>query len=63
VVLDAVFPRAFDVGHLTWCRSLVVHTADIGGPEACIQIFRSVRGASGASPLVEAGVSLMRAFT
>ena len=30
VVLDAVFPRSLDVGHLTWCDHLVVHTADIG---------------------------------
>lgn len=32
VVLDAVFPRSFDLAHLTWFDHLVVHTQDIGGP-------------------------------
>jgi hypothetical protein len=32
VVLDAVYPRAFDLAHVTWLDHLVVHTADIGGP-------------------------------
>jgi|SRR5258708_6684097 hypothetical protein len=32
VVLDAAYPRSFDLAWLTWCDHLVVHTADIGGP-------------------------------
>jgi hypothetical protein len=32
VVLNAAFPRAFDVSEITWFDHLVVHTADIGGP-------------------------------
>jgi hypothetical protein len=32
VVLDAAYPRAFDLAQLTWLDHLVVHTADIGGP-------------------------------
>jgi hypothetical protein len=32
VILDAVYPRAFDLAHVTWLDHLVVHTADIGGP-------------------------------
>lgn len=32
VVLDAAFPRAFDLACVTWLDHLVVHTADIGGP-------------------------------
>src|SRR6476659_3836971 len=34
VVLDAAFPRAFDLSQLTWLDHLVVHTADIGGPDS-----------------------------
>jgi hypothetical protein len=34
VVLDAAYPRAFDLAQLTWLDHLVVHTADIGGPES-----------------------------
>ncbi len=32
VVLNAAFPRSFDLAHLTWFDHLVVHTGDIGGP-------------------------------
>jgi hypothetical protein len=32
IVLDAVYPRAFDLARVTWLDHLVVHTADIGGP-------------------------------
>jgi hypothetical protein len=32
IVLDATFPRCFDLAHLTWFDHLVVHTGDIGGP-------------------------------
>lgn len=34
IVLDAVYPRAFDLAHLTWFDHLVVHTYDIGGPSS-----------------------------
>lgn len=32
VVLNAAFPRAFDVTEITWFDHLVVHTGDIDGP-------------------------------
>ena len=32
VVLNAAFPRAFDVTEITWFDHLIVHTGDIGGP-------------------------------
>lgn len=32
VILEAVYPRAFDLSELTWLDHLVVHTADIDGP-------------------------------
>lgn len=32
VVLNAAFPRAFDVTAITWFDHLIVHTGDIGGP-------------------------------
>jgi hypothetical protein len=31
-ILDAAYPRAFDLSELTWLDHLVVHTADIEGP-------------------------------
>jgi hypothetical protein len=34
VILDAAYPKALDLEHLTWCDHLVVHTSDIGGPES-----------------------------
>jgi ABC-3C biological conflict system middle component len=34
VVLDATYPRQFDLAHLTWFDHLVVHTHDIGGPKS-----------------------------
>jgi hypothetical protein len=34
VVLDAAYPQAFDLSQLTWLDHLVVHTADIGGPQS-----------------------------
>lgn len=32
VVLNAAFPRAFDVTEISWFDHLIVHTGDIGGP-------------------------------
>src|SRR5690242_8335927 len=32
IVLDAVYPRAFDLTRMTWLDHLVVHTGDIDGP-------------------------------
>jgi hypothetical protein len=32
VVLNAAFPRAFDVTAVAWFDHLIVHTGDIGGP-------------------------------
>jgi hypothetical protein len=34
IILNAAYPRAFDLKHLTWFDHLVVHTGDIGGPES-----------------------------
>jgi hypothetical protein len=34
VVLNAAFPRMFDLAQLTWFDHLVVHTADVGGPQS-----------------------------
>ncbi len=34
VILEAAYPRAFDLARLTWFDHLVVHTEDIGGPES-----------------------------
>src|SRR5215208_3367302 len=34
VLLEAAYPRAFDLAWLTWLDHLVVHTGDIGGPES-----------------------------
>ena len=32
VVLNAAYPRAFDVTEIAWFDHLIVHTGDIGGP-------------------------------
>jgi len=32
VILNAAFPRAFDVTEIAWFDHLIVHTGDIGGP-------------------------------
>jgi hypothetical protein len=34
VVLNAAFPRAFDVTRIAWFDHLIVHTGDIGGPQS-----------------------------
>lgn len=34
VVLNAAYPRAFDVTEIAWFDHLIVHTGDIGGPES-----------------------------
>jgi hypothetical protein len=34
VLLNAAFPRMFDLAQLTWFDHLVVHTADVGGPKS-----------------------------
>jgi hypothetical protein len=34
VILDAAYPRAFDLAKLSWFDHFVVHTADINGPES-----------------------------
>ena len=61
IVLDALYPRAMDVAHLTWCDHLVVHTADVGGPES---LHPDIPQRTGEllvrRRLVEEGVTLMR---
>ncbi len=34
IILDALHPRACDLKELTWFDHLVVHSADVGGPES-----------------------------
>jgi hypothetical protein len=61
VVLDAAFPRHFDLAHLTWFDHLVVHTADIGGPAS---LHPDIPQRTGEllvrRRLVEEGLNLMR---
>jgi hypothetical protein len=61
VVLDAAYPRAFDLAQLTWLDHLVVHTADIGGPES---LHPDIPQRTGEllvrRRLVEDGLNLMR---
>jgi hypothetical protein len=61
VVLDAAYPRAFDLAQLTWLDHLVVHTADIGGPDS---LHPDIPQRTGEllvrRRLVEDGLNLMR---
>lgn len=61
IVLEAAYPRAFDLAHLTWLDHLVVHTADIGGPPS---LHPDIPERTGEllvrRRLVEDGLSLMR---
>jgi hypothetical protein len=61
VVLDAAYPRSFDLARLTWCDHLVVHTGDIGGPSS---LHPDIPQRTGEllvrRRLVEEGVNLMR---
>jgi hypothetical protein len=61
VVLDAAYPRPFDLAQLTWLDHLVVHTADIGGPES---LHPDIPQRTGEllvrRRLVEDGLNLMR---
>lgn len=61
VVLDATFPRCFDLAHLTWFDHLVVHTTDIGGPPS---LHPDIPQRTGEllvrRRLVEEGLNLMR---
>jgi hypothetical protein len=61
IVLDATFPRCFDLAHLTWLDHLVVHTADIGGPPS---LHPDIPQRTGEllvrRRLVEEGLNLMR---
>jgi hypothetical protein len=61
VVLDAAYPRNFDLTELTWLDHLVVHTADIGGPES---LHPDIPQRTGEllvrRRLVEEGLNLMR---
>ena len=61
VLLDTAYPRAFDLKELTWLDHLVVHTADVSGPES---LHPNVPHRDGEllvrRSLVEEGVALMR---
>jgi hypothetical protein len=61
IILDAVYPRAFDLARVTWLDHLVVHTADIGGPPS---LHPDIPQRTGEllvrRRLVEAGLNMMR---
>ena len=61
VLLNAAYPRAFDLRELTWLDHLVVHTSDISGPHS---LHPNVPHRDGEllvrRSLVEQGVTLMR---
>lgn len=61
VVLDASYPKGYDLTEMTWLDHLVVHTADIGGPES---LHPDVPHRSGElmvrRSLVEQGMTIMR---
>lgn len=61
ILLDTAYPRSFDLMQLTWLDHLVVHTADIGGPES---LHPNVPQRNGEllirRALVEEGLTLMR---
>ena len=61
VILNAAHPFSFDLLHLTWFDHLVVHTADVGGPES---LHPDLPQRSGEllvrRRLVEDGVTMMR---
>lgn len=61
VLLDAASPQGFDLTHLTWLDHLVVHTADIGGPESLHPDIPQRAGELVVRrQLVEDGLTLMR---
>jgi hypothetical protein len=61
VILEAFFPRPFDLIRLTWLDHLVVHTADVGGPESLHPDLPQRTGEVLVKRrLVEAGLNLMR---
>jgi len=61
VVLNAAHPMMFDLSQLTWFDHLVVHTADIGGPES---LHPDLPHRSGEllvrRTIIEQGLTLMR---
>jgi len=61
VILNAAYPKSFDLSQLTWLDHLVVHTKDIGGPKS---LHPDVPHRSGEllvrRPLIEEGLTLMR---
>lgn len=42
VVLNAAYPKAFDLSQVTWFDHLVVHTSDIGGPKSLHPVYHLV---------------------
>ena len=61
VVLNAAHPMMFDLSQMTWFDHLVVHTADIGGPES---LHPDLPHRSGEllvrRTIIEQGLTLMR---
>jgi hypothetical protein len=61
VILNAAFPRMFDLTQLTWFDHLVVHTADVGGPQSLHPDLPQRTGELLVRRrMVEEGVQLMR---
>lgn len=61
VILETAYPRCFDLTQLTWLDHLVVHTADLEGPES---LHPNVPQRNGEllvrRSLVEQGLTLMQ---
>jgi hypothetical protein len=61
VILEAAFPRHYDLSRLTWLDHLVVHTHDLGGPKS---LHPDIPQRTGEllvrRRLVEDGVNMMR---
>lgn len=61
VILNATFPRKYDLAQLTWFDHLVVHTADVGGPRSLHPDLPQRTGELLVRRrMVEEGVQLMR---
>jgi hypothetical protein len=61
VILETAYPRSFDLTQLTWLDHLVVHTADVDGPESLHPNLPQRNGELLVRrSLVEQGLTLMR---
>jgi hypothetical protein len=61
VLLNACYPKAFDLTHLVWLDYLVVHTEDIGGPPSLHPALPHRSGELAVRRrLIDEGILLMR---